>query len=380
MERILIGQLGTLGDCLLASPLARQIKTDYPSSHVTWAVSMTCRQVIDGNPYVDSVWDFCRGARETKSDMWYRFKREASTRHMKGLFDLVLFSQIHPDNYQNFDGTVRSSILRSYGRPITVPIAPIVRLRDEEVNRVTSFVQKNKIDKAGRVVFIETTCTSGQSYITPELSLQIAQCLIANHPECVAVLSGIEAVESDHPRIVDASPLSFKENAELLKFCDLLVGGSSGLSWLATSDWIPNDIDTIQLLCRDTSVFASMVHDHVHHNLNTKHIIELTESPLTELLRCISAALEDGVAATQDRYQKTIRPNFSHYGKIIGGVAGAGNLRKALQSGRISIDRYGFDFRLLSVLLWRISFGTLAWFFRASFYQVVALRKRLYRF
>ena len=55
-ERILLVHLIANGDCLMATTVARQIKTDFPGSHLTWAIGYKCRHVIDNNPYVDEIW------------------------------------------------------------------------------------------------------------------------------------------------------------------------------------------------------------------------------------------------------------------------------------------------------------------------------------
>ena len=57
-KRFLIGQLGSFGDCLFATTVARQIKNDYPDCHLTWAVGSIYRSILDGNPYIDDIWEF----------------------------------------------------------------------------------------------------------------------------------------------------------------------------------------------------------------------------------------------------------------------------------------------------------------------------------
>ena len=77
--------------------------------------------------------------------------------------------------------------------------------------------------------------------------------------------SQIEIVSND-PHIISGHTLSFRENAELTKYCSLLVGCSSGITWLATSDWA-KPLPMIQLLRKDKGVYASVVHDHEHFGL-----------------------------------------------------------------------------------------------------------------
>src|SRR5512138_3038540 len=42
-RRVLLGQLEANGDCVYATTVARQIKTDNPDCHLTWAIGSRCR-------------------------------------------------------------------------------------------------------------------------------------------------------------------------------------------------------------------------------------------------------------------------------------------------------------------------------------------------
>jgi ADP-heptose:LPS heptosyltransferase len=54
-KKILIVHLVSNGDCLYVTAIARQIKIDYPGSHLTWIISNLCSQVLINNEYVDQV-------------------------------------------------------------------------------------------------------------------------------------------------------------------------------------------------------------------------------------------------------------------------------------------------------------------------------------
>jgi len=46
-----------------------------------------------------------------------------------------------PGNLQNYDGTIRSSIFNAYPHPITVPVTPVIRLSQAEVDNVRRFAE-----------------------------------------------------------------------------------------------------------------------------------------------------------------------------------------------------------------------------------------------
>ncbi|CAF4608564.1 unnamed protein product, partial [Rotaria sp. Silwood2] len=133
-KRFLIGQLARFGDCLYATTLAKQIKYDYPDSHITWAIAENYKSILDLNPHIDRVWEIPPADDYTKA-VWDKFENEALERQANGEFDEIIFSQIPPRNWIRFDGTVRRAILNSYEKPITVSVDPVVRLSEDEVNR-----------------------------------------------------------------------------------------------------------------------------------------------------------------------------------------------------------------------------------------------------
>ena len=63
-KRILLGQLGSFGDCLYATTVARQIKVDFPECHLTWAIGSPYRSILDNSPDVDDIWEVPFSSRE----------------------------------------------------------------------------------------------------------------------------------------------------------------------------------------------------------------------------------------------------------------------------------------------------------------------------
>ena len=56
-KRIALVQLFSNGDCLYATTVARQIKTDYPGCYLAWVIAGFCKNILDENPFVDEVID-----------------------------------------------------------------------------------------------------------------------------------------------------------------------------------------------------------------------------------------------------------------------------------------------------------------------------------
>src|SRR5882724_5164649 len=172
--RALIGQLGSNGDCLYATVIARQLKVDYPGCHVTWAIARQCSHLLKNNPYVDEIWEWQVPDWSTQQQAiaWMALETAVLRRQdSRDPFDRICLSQIWPRNFRRYDGTVRSSILRAYGRPITVPIDCVIVLGDDEIQNAARFVQDTGLDRFRHRVVFECAANSGQSYVTPQFAM-----------------------------------------------------------------------------------------------------------------------------------------------------------------------------------------------------------------
>jgi hypothetical protein len=315
-RRILLGQFLSNGDCLYATTVARQIKHDYPGCHLTWAIASICRSVIDLNPDVDEVWEIPmeRGDIQTGrfNAIWREFRRSAEERHRRGEFDEVVFTQLLPDNMSNYDGTIRSAIFRGYPRPITVPVAPVVRLAPAEVENVRRFAERHRLGERRHVVLFETSPKTHEALMTPEQVLGLSKQLVDAVPGAVVILSSDARSAAGDDRIIDGSVLSLRENAELSKYCTLLAGFSSGITWLCTSDWA-KPLPTVQLLKRESVWAPSLVRDFERWRLPTDRIVELADRPPAVVLECLVTAVERGIDAARAGFHDPVPESLASY-------------------------------------------------------------------
>ena len=194
-----------------------------------------CAKLVVNNPDIDDVWQIPVRCWDEQDMMWRVFEREAIRRYLRHEFDAILLSQVSPNNVQNFDGTVRPSILRSLGRPITVPIENVIRLTDGEVESVAAFVRENGIDAFANRILFECSSLSGQSFVTPALAQEVAGELYALLPDATVIFSTSEPMELRDHRSRYAGNLSLREIAQLTHHCSLFVGAGSGCTVMATS-------------------------------------------------------------------------------------------------------------------------------------------------
>lgn len=336
-RRILLGQLGGYGDCLYATTIARQIKIDYPGCHLTWAIGSPYRSVLNGNPFVDQIWEIPITSHQ---DDWAQFEKEVIARKESGDFDEVFLTQISPNNFKNFDGTVRSSLFRGYPKPITVPVDPVMRLDPEEVEKVRCFAKTHRLSERRHIILFECAPSSGQSFVTPVFAREVAQKLIDLTEDALVILSSAMTQPLTGERIIDGSVLSFRENAELTKYCSLVVGCSSGISWLCTSDWA-KPLPMVQLLAKKQSLYASFIHDYESREAETSSFIEMTDSSTDKVARCLAIICEKGFEAARSVFNENIPLRFNFYTSIVYGLLIQGKHRDALISLGHALGRYG---------------------------------------
>lgn len=342
-KKILLGQLGANGDCLYATTIARQIKHDYPDCHLTWAIGSPFASILLNNPHVDKVWEIPMLGHEDMAEKWLAFEKQAAQCQQNKEYDEVFLTQIYPNNFQNYDGTIRASILRAYPNPITVPVSPVICLTEAEITNARAFAQKHQLESKFVILF-EYSHKSAQSFVTPEFALAVAQTLAHKIPNIAIIFSSHQRIDTHHPAIIDGSSLTFRENAALTTYCDLLIGCSSGISWLSTAEGTTL-LPTIQLLKRDQAMFASMSHDFQLFGLDTKHIIEMTECAPTHLVDCVMALYTKDLRSARQQFHEIIPFNFNYYFTTIDHLATNPLTTDKYSSSLLhSYKRYGDEF------------------------------------
>jgi hypothetical protein len=313
MKKFLIGQLACFGDCLYATTIAKQIKNDFPDAHITWAISTKYKAAIFNNPHIDSIWEIDIKNNDFYDINWDIFVKEAKEKQKQGVFDELIFSQIPKANWHNFDGMIRSSILNNYQKPINVDIRPIIRLTTEEVNNVKKFIEQNNINQYKNVILFECAPGTGQSFVNINLAIHIAQNITKEFKDTCFVLSSPQKISANNPQIADASTLTFRENAELANYANLMIGCSSGITWLSTSDWVNKKLKTLQLLTNNYGLYAGMEYEHNYWGVNTDHIIEMADVQQLEVEKCIKEILTQDFNKVKTKFHQIIKPNYQHF-------------------------------------------------------------------
>ena len=317
MTKVLLGHLTSNGDCLYATTIARQIKEDFPGCHLTWAISSKCRNVIDNNPHVDRVWEVPLRGWEEMNPVWSAFETEAWRRLADGEYNHAFMTQICPNYFCNYDGTIRPSIFRNYPNPITVPVETVIALTDDETERVENWAKENRLSERGKVVLFECSSKSGQSFLTPELAIQTAELVTQKQSDVCFIISTHEEVNSASPQILSGRELTLRETSHLTHHCDLFVGCGSGVTVVATSGAAKPELPNIQVLNRSNSVYASFKHDFEYFQKPAGHFLETTTGSVETLAKIIGDATGKGFESAQSRWGEKMPLDFGWYFTLI---------------------------------------------------------------
>jgi hypothetical protein len=349
-KRFLIGQLARYGDCLFATTIARQMKHDYPDSHVTWAIASNFKPILDQNPHVDAIWEIPIADGDYYGKGWMTFEKEAIARKKSGDFDEIIFSQIAPRNWENYTGSIRGTILSAYKNSITVDVSPVVRLTENEVKNVAQFAVKHGLSLYKNIFLFEYAPSTGRSAkLDADFAINVAELICKDNSDICFVFTSPDKLKRTSKQIIDASELSFRENAELTKYCTLLVGCSSGITWLSTSDWAKK-LPMVQVLHEDLldmRLYYGVAYDHQLWGLDNNQVIEISDKQCNNLSDILSLILSKSFNVAKTRYHHEFLPSLTTIKKLI--ISGDINPYKLLLDALIHYKHYKLSVRLLFV-------------------------------
>ncbi|MFN0083057.1 MAG: glycosyltransferase family 9 protein [Ferruginibacter sp.] len=309
---ILLVQLFSNGDCLYATVVARQIKEDYPNCKLTWAISDFCKNIIANNPYVDEILVTNEVA---KNDVvaFRKYKKKVFAEKAVGKWDEVFVTTNMDTNLALYDGTIRGMILRAYPNRITVPLQPVLALTVSEKDNVALFAKTHSISHFKNVILWEFAPQSRQTELNFEMVMSVAKKITSNFSTCVILSSANKFQGTDS--IIDASTLSIRENAALTHYCSLLIGCSSGITWLTTSS-PAKFLPMLQLLNANTIFINTPSLDFERYNIKHNGLIEMCNFNEDKILSCVNAILNNGFFAAS-AYNQQLPLQFNTTSTIV---------------------------------------------------------------
>ena len=338
--KILLVQLYSNGDCLFATTIARQIKNDFPGCNLTWAISSFNSSIIENNPFVDQI---LKVDSVVKNDVksFRNFVHHAFKEKQSGVYDEVFVVHNADKNNAYFDGSIRGSILNAYPYSITVPIQPVLRNTEQEIIHVEHFVKSHSLEKFKNVILFEFAPQSGQIDMSTELAVSIAESLVSDG-ETAVILSSANRISHANEAIIDGSSLSFRETAKLSHYCNFLLGCSSGITWITTSD-AGKLLPMVQLLNPRVRWFNPISFDFKRFGIDFDKVIELVNYDQSIIVDCVKTALHDFYKAKL-KYNQSFKVGFRTSRTIIYNFLLSADFTSILKHIKINIQHNGLKF------------------------------------
>ncbi|MBK9328462.1 MAG: hypothetical protein IPM95_03925 [Sphingobacteriales bacterium] len=335
-KKILLIHFYSNGDALYATAVARQIKQDFPGCQLTWAIASNCKNIIANNPYVDHV---------IVVD-YVHCNDPAVFRNLKQKTDLKEYDEVfitHPSYLKNnalYDGCIRSNVFRAYPHPITVPVTPVLVLTDDEKHTCDEFARKQQLSQYRHVILFEFAPQSGQLNITKEKAIAIAEDLVKQESTAV-ILSSAHKINHANKAVIDGSPLTLRETAALTHHCTLLLGCSSGITWITTSS-AAKLLPMVQILNPYTTWVNPISRDFERFGLPVEKVVELFDSEHHKIIACVSAALNDFPSA-RARYHQQVPLHFKTSRKIVYDLLCYFKFGAILKHINVNVEVYGWN-------------------------------------
>jgi len=335
--KILLIQLYSNGDCLYATTVARQIKKDFPGCYLSWLIASSCKNIIAGNPYVDEVLE-TNEVQKNDVIAFRKLKKRIAKEKSLGKWNEVFITHNMDDNLALYDGTIRGMIFRAYPARITVPVQPILLLSKNEKQQVKLFAEKNKLQYFKNKLLWEYAPQSGQSVLSFEFVQKVAERIVQIPGTCV-ILSSANSF-SGTENIIDASSLTVRENAELTHYCTLLIGCSSGITWLSTST-AAKQLPMLQLLDPQAYFRNAPSVDFTRYGIPTNELIELMQFEEEKILRVVQTIIDSGIADAKQKFNEKLPVQFNTTKKIVYNLLCYLQFNAIVKHYRITTSIYG---------------------------------------
>ena len=307
--KILLVQLFSNGDCLYATAVAKQIKKDYADCSLTWAISSGCKDIIAGNPFVDEVLEVKTVPKGNEA----AFRKFVTEIRGSGSWDKIVITHGMGPNIANYDGCIRSALFRGYTYPLTVDTQPVLRLKEMEINNANDFAVKHGLSAYKNVLLFEFAPLSGQALLNFDQAIEIANELADT--QTAVILSSATKIIHDNKSVFDGSVLTIRETAALTHYCTFLIGCSSGITWITTSD-AARQLPMVQLLNPKTTMINPVSRDFKRFNIKDTELIEVMDCAPPKIISCVKMALVD-FGEAKKKYHELVPLHFKSTRNII---------------------------------------------------------------
>jgi hypothetical protein len=189
-----------------------------------------------------------------------------------------------------------------------------LQITEAEKSRAEQFAKAHNLLSFKNIILWEYAPLSGQNVLNKEFVMRLAY-KIALLPSTCIILTSANSFKSNNT-IIDASTLSLRENAALTHYCSLLIGCSSGITWLSTST-AAKQLPMVQLLDPQAYFINAPSVDFRRYGISTDYLIEILELKETRIYYCIKTILEESFLKAKEIYHQELPLQFKTTRKIV---------------------------------------------------------------
>ncbi len=290
-----------IGDVLAATPIAKQLKADYPDCKIVWFTSEAGEVAVRLNPYIDELVVLPGNAylldhqipQIRQSRPWTRFFTPAAYMN----YEVIPGGSILDPKGTIFGITKQSAMLHW-----TVPFTFPFRLDTSEIAAARAYLDSLP---DGMKILVETDYRSEQSPWTDDWCFDMLEELHDLNATFIFTSKNpppfFDSFQKRYPNC-SWCDLPFRLNAEIFNHCDAFIGVSSGISCLTYSDYCKTTIPRIEVTRGEHWGAAELSH-------HTELYLCYSRLKYREALKSVHARLADWhtVADFTPRFDPTIR-------------------------------------------------------------------------
>lgn len=324
--RWLIVQLGANGDCIYATSQLDRILAIDPGAEIDWLVSRSYAPILRTHPRIRGVLELDVPLKRRSERLTAWSVAEEECMRSFDAYDRIVQSQIWPNGFRKFDGTVRSSILRHFDEVERNEIRPFepgdwsensgsIFLDEEEVADVDEGLAEIEYEDYEHRILFECAPQSGQSAIHTGFAIEVASRLTKELDNCVVLLSTGEDLRGLPSRVHGGRRFSVRQNSELASRSTLMVGCGSGLSVLTST--LESRPHMVQFLSGDVSIFASLRAEQEYFSRNRNDILEFADPSVDAAHRLLSGICRSGFSVIRKRDERRVLLHLDYYFHLI---------------------------------------------------------------
>ena len=260
--RILIVKLGAMGDVLRTTPILTALKAQNPQARIDWLVDKSCREVLEGNPLIDRLFDRFDSLKNNAYDLAMNFDKED-----EALDALMKVSAVRKAGFgRSADGKLCPMDERSvYAYRLGIDDDLKFRQNKKSYQEIT-FEQAGLTFRGEEYIFTPDPKTpplpgltgpivglntgSGRRFAGKKMPLaayaELSRRLVSDLKATVLLLGGRDEIERNRQirrlcevPVVETGSYPIKQFSALVKACDVVVSGDTVAMHMAIAVRVP---------------------------------------------------------------------------------------------------------------------------------------------